>query len=50
MLPEHVERLRARHLVDEVQADEELRLAARQRPDGVEIPDFLEQCLSHGVL
>ena len=29
-LAQHLERLRAGHLVDEVQADEELRLAARQ--------------------
>ena len=37
---QHVERLRGRHLVDQVQADEELRLPARQRADRVRVPDF----------
>ena len=41
---QHVERLRARHLVHEVQADEELRLARRQAADRVQVPDLPEQC------
>ena len=45
--PQLVERLRRRHLVDEVQADEELRLAGRQLPDGVEIPHLLQECFAH---
>ena len=35
---QHVERLRRRDLVDQMQADEQLRLAARERPDGVRAP------------
>jgi hypothetical protein len=45
--PQLIERLRRCHFMDEVQADEELRLAARQLPDGVEVPHFLQECLSH---
>ena len=37
----------ARHFVNKVQADEQLRLAARQRADGVRVPDFVKKCLSH---
>ena len=48
--PQHVERLRARHLVDQVQADEELRLPGGQRADGVLVPDFLKKCLSHEIM
>ena len=44
---QHVERLRRRHLVDEVQADEQLRLSARQHADGVRVPDLLKECVSH---
>ena len=44
VLAQHVERLRARDFVDEVQADEQLRLSARQRADGVRVPDFLKEC------
>ena len=40
VLAQHVERLRARDFVNQVQADEQLRLAARQRPHGVRVPDF----------
>ncbi len=47
VLAQHVERLRARHLVNEVQADEQLRLTAWQRADGVRVPDFVEKCV-HG--
>ena len=46
--PQHVERLRTGHLVDQVQADEELRLPVRQRPDRVGVPDFLEERRGHG--
>ena len=42
-----VECLRRGDLVNEVQADEELRLAGRQRADGVKVPDLLEQRLTH---
>ena len=45
--PQHVERLRAGDLVDEVQADEELCLSGRQLPDGVGVPHFLKECLTH---
>jgi hypothetical protein len=45
---EHPERLRARHLVDEVRADEELRLAVGERADGVSVPDFFEKGFGHG--
>jgi hypothetical protein len=33
--------------VDQVQADEQLRLAVRKRADGVEVPHFLEQSRGH---
>jgi len=46
-LAQHLERLRTRHLMDQVQADEELRLPARQLGDRVRIPHFVEQCLRH---
>jgi hypothetical protein len=47
-LLQHRERLRRGHLVDEVKPDEELGLAGRQRPDGVGVPNLVEQCLCHG--
>jgi hypothetical protein len=48
---QHVERLRARDLVDEVQADEELRLTRREPPDGVRVPHLLQEGLRHnGIL
>ena len=37
-----VERLRARHFVDQMQADVQLRLPVRQPADGVAVPDFLK--------
>ena len=43
--PEHVEGLRARHFVHEVQADEELRLARRQTADAMKVPDFCRAVL-----
>ena len=45
---QHVERLRGSDLVDQVQADEQLRLPVGQFADGVEIPDFLEERRGHG--
>ena len=45
--PQHVERLRRRDLVDEVQADEQLRLPVRQLPHRVRVPDLLEQRRGH---
>ena len=35
--------------MDQVQANEDLGLAGRQRANRVEIPHFLEQCFSHVV-
>jgi hypothetical protein len=35
--------------VHEMQSNEQLCLSARQRPDGVRIPDFVKKCLSHAV-
>jgi hypothetical protein len=40
---QHAEGLRARHLVDEVRADQQLRLAVGQLADGVGVPDFFEE-------
>ena len=45
--PQHVEGLRGRDLVDQVQPDEQLRLAVGQFPDGVGVPDFLEKGGGH---
>jgi hypothetical protein len=42
-----VERLRARDLVDQVQADIELRLSVGQLADRVAVPDFLKERLRH---
>src|SRR6185436_9349401 len=47
VLPQHVERLRRGHLMDEVEADEQLRLAARQHTHRMRVPDFLKECGSH---
>jgi hypothetical protein len=43
VLPKHVERLRARDFVHEMQADEQLRLSARKGADRVGIPDFVKE-------
>ena len=48
-LAQHRERLRRGHLVDEVKPDEELGLAGRQRPDGVGVPNLVEQCLAMAI-
>ncbi len=40
---QHAERLRTRHLVDQVGADEQLGLAVGQRSYCVRFPDFLEE-------
>jgi hypothetical protein len=45
---QHVKRLRGRHLVDEMQPDEQLRLPVGQLPHRVGIPHFLQQRLRHG--
>ena len=42
--PQRLERLRARHLVHEVQVDVEQRRLARPLVDDVRLPDLLEQC------
>ena len=44
-LADRRERLRARDLVDQVQSDEELGLAARQLADRVGVPDLVEEGL-----
>ena len=44
---QRVERLRSRHLVHEVQPDEQLRLPRRQRANRVEIPHLLEESFAH---
>ena len=44
-LAQHREGLRARDLVDQVQPDEELRLAARELAHAVRVPDLVEQAL-----
>ena len=46
--PQHVERLRRGDFMDQVEADKELGTPGRKPPDGVKIPDLLQQCLSHG--
>ena len=46
-VPEHAEGLGARHLMDEVRADEQLGLAVRQLAHRMRFPNFLEQGLSH---
>jgi hypothetical protein len=47
LFADHLKGLGARDLVDQMEPDEQLRLAVRQFPDGVQIPDFIEQCFSH---
>jgi hypothetical protein len=39
--PQHVERLRAGDLMDEVKTDKKLGLAIGELPHGMRIPDFL---------
>ena len=46
-VPEHAEGLGARHLMDEVRADEQLGLAVRQLAHRMRFPNFLEQGLGH---
>ena len=43
---QHLERLRRGDFVDQMPADEQLRLTGRQRPDRMQVPDFVEQVLS----
>ena len=45
-LAQHREGLRAGDLVDQVQADEELRIAARKLAHAVRVPDLVEQALA----
>ena len=44
---EHAKRLRAGHLMDQVRADQELRLAVRQGAHRVRFPDFLKKGFGH---
>ena len=46
-IAQHAEGLRTRHLVDEVRADQQLRLAVGQLADGVGVPYFLEERFRH---
>ena len=48
LLPQHVERLRARDFVNQMQADEQLRLSARQRTHRVLVPDLVKKRV-HGA-
>ena len=48
-LGKHLEGLRARDLVHQVQADEELRFAVGEAPHGVQVPYGIEQCAGHGA-
>jgi hypothetical protein len=41
-LPQHVERLRARDFMNQVEADEQLRLPARERPHLVRVPHLVK--------
>ena len=47
-IAQHAEGLRTGHLVDEVRADQQLRLAVGQLADGVSVPYFLEERFCHG--
>jgi hypothetical protein len=47
-VPHHAKGLRTRDLVNEVRADKQLRLAVGQRAHRMRVPDFFEECLSHG--
>src|SRR5436190_22014751 len=49
-LPERVERLRRGHLVNQMQANEELRLSGGKRTNLVQVPDLLEKRFTHGAL
>ncbi len=42
-----IERLRSRHLMNQMKPDEQLRLSGRQRADRVRAPHFFEQRLGH---
>ena len=50
VLAHHVERLRARDFVNQVQADEQLRLSARQRAHVVRVPHLVKKRVSHVTL
>ena len=43
VLADHVERLRAGDFVNQMQAHEQLRLTARQRADGMRVPDVFKE-------
>src|SRR6185369_11393251 len=49
LLADHVERLRAGHFVNQVQPHEQLGLTARQRTDGVRVPDVFEKSSHEGL-
>jgi hypothetical protein len=34
--------------MNQMKPDEELRLARRERADGVQVPHFLQECFPHG--
>ena len=49
-ITQHPERLRAGDFVDQVRADQQLRLAIGQGTDGMGVPDFFEKGFGHGKL
>ena len=46
-IPQHPEGLRARDFMNQMRADEQLRLAIGELPDGVSVPYFLEKIFRH---
>ena len=48
--PQHVERLRRGDLMNQVQPDEQLRLAIRQLAHRMQVPDLLEERGGHGEM
>lgn len=50
LLPQHLKSLRAGHFVDQVQADEKLRLSRGQRSNRMGPPELIEEGVSHSVV
>jgi hypothetical protein len=48
-ITQHAECLRTGYLVNQVEPDEDLRLAIRQHMDRMLVPDFLEKVFAHGI-
>jgi hypothetical protein len=47
-LPQRVERLRCRDLVNQMKPDEDLRRTCRERADFMKVPDLLQDVLPMG--